>query len=52
MVEYKIIKLRSGEELISIVNEVSSKNIILNRPMQMKLTTLHDPISGEVKKEM
>jgi hypothetical protein len=52
MVEYKILKLRSGEELISIVNQVGSKKVVLDRPMQMKLATMHDPITGEVKKEM
>jgi len=52
MVEYKILKLRSGEELISIVNQVGAKKIVLDRPMQMKLTTMHDPLTGEVKKEM
>lgn len=50
MVEYKILKLRSGEELISIVNQVGAKKIVLDRPMQMKLTTMHDPITGEIKK--
>ena len=52
MVEYKIIKLRSGEELISIVNQIGSKKIVMERPMQIKLATLHDQITGEVKKEM
>ena len=52
MVEYKILKLRSGEELISIVNQVGAKKIVLDRPMQMKLATMHDPITGEIKKEM
>ena len=52
MVEYKILKLRSGEELISIVNQVGSKKVVLDRPMQMKLTTMHDPITGEIRKEM
>ena len=44
MVEYKILKLRSGEELISIVNQVGAKKIVLDRPMQMKL--------AKIKKEM
>ncbi len=52
MVEYKILKLRSGEELISIVNQVGAKKIVLDRPMQMKLATMHDPITGEIQKEM
>jgi len=51
MTDYRILKLRSGEELIAVVSGKTSQEIKLNRPMQLRLTTLHDPLTGSVVKE-
>lgn len=51
MTDYRILKLRSGEEIMAVVSGKTSSEIILNRPMQLRLTTLHDPITGNIVKE-
>lgn len=51
MTDYRILKLRSGEEIIAVVSGKTPTELVLERPMQMRLTTMHDPITGEVVKE-
>jgi len=51
MTDYRLLKLRSGEEIIAVVSGKTSSEIKLNRPMQMRLTTLHDPLTGAIVKE-
>jgi hypothetical protein len=41
---YKILKLKSGEELISHVTEKNKRTIVLTRPMVFRTTTLMDKI--------
>lgn len=51
MADYRILKLRSGEEIIAVVSGKTPNELILERPMQLRLTTMHDPLTGEVVKE-
>ena len=41
---YKILKLKSGEELISHVTEKNKRTLVLTRPMVFRTTTLMDKI--------
>lgn len=41
---YKILKLKSGEELIAHVSEKNKRSILLTRPMVFKTTTMMDNI--------
>jgi hypothetical protein len=41
---YKILKLKSGEELISHVTEKNKRTMVLTRPMVFRTTTLMDNI--------
>lgn len=51
MTDYRILKLRSGEEIIAVVSGKTPNELILERPMQLRLTTMHDPITGDIVKE-
>ena len=48
---YRIVKLRSGEELIAVVKNVTEKTVTVERPMQMRVATSHHPVTGEVLRE-
>ena len=42
---YRIVKLRSGEELIAVVKNVTEKTVTVERPMQMRIATSHHPVT-------
>ena len=48
---YRIVKLRSGEELIAVVKGITSNMIVVERPMQVRIATTHHPVTGEVLRE-
>lgn len=51
MADYRLLKLKSGEEIITVVSAKTSKELVINRPMQLRLATLHDPMTGDIVKE-
>jgi hypothetical protein len=50
--EFLILKLRSGDEIIGKKTGGSKNALILNRPLQLQRSTLLDPITGEVRKNI
>jgi hypothetical protein len=40
--EYKVLKLKNGDSIISEIDSTSEKAIILNRPMIFKTVTMVD----------
>lgn len=50
--EFLILKLRSGDEIIGKKTGGSKATIILNRPLQLQRSTLLDPLTGEVRKNI
>tara|TARA_Y100001937_G_scaffold123990_1_gene187911 strand:+ start:1118 stop:1741 length:624 start_codon:yes stop_codon:yes gene_type:complete len=48
---YRIVKLRSGEELIAVVKGVNANTVVVERPMQVRIATTHHPVTGEVLRE-
>lgn len=50
--EFLILKLRSGDEIIGKKTGGSKNTLILNRPLQLQRSTLLDPITGEVRKNI
>lgn len=50
--EFLILKLRSGDEIIGKKVGGSKNTLILNRPLQLQRSTLLDPMTGEVRKNI
>ena len=50
--EFLILKLRSGDEIIGKKTGGSKNTLVLNRPLQLQRSTLLDPITGEVRKNI
>ena len=48
---YRLVKLRSGEELIAVVKGVNANTVVVERPMQVRIATTHHPVTGEVLRE-
>jgi len=48
---YRLVKLRSGEELIAVVKGVNANTVVMERPMQVRIATTHHPVTGEVLRE-
>ena len=44
---YRILKLRSGEQIIAEIKNSSSKKIIVKRPMSIRMGMQVDPLGGQ-----
>ena len=51
MTPYRILRLRSGEDVIARIKGKKNGNLLIERPMQMKITTLVDA-DGVTQKDM
>ena len=45
---YRILKLRSGEDIITRIKGKNKEKYIVERPMQMKITSVLDPDSNKI----
>jgi hypothetical protein len=50
--EYLILKLHCGDEIIGKKNGSKKDHILLHRPLQLQRSTLLDPLTGDVKKNI
>jgi hypothetical protein len=50
--EYLILKLRSGDEIVAKKNGSKRGYLLLHRPLQLQRSTLLDPSTGEIKKNI
>jgi len=50
--EFVILKLRSGDEIIAKRNGAKKGAILLNRPLVMQRSTLLDPMTGNIRKNI
>lgn len=50
--EFLVLKLRSGDEIIGKKTGGSKNIVVINRPLQLQRSTLLDPLTGEVRKNI
>lgn len=50
--EYLVIKLRSGDEIVGKKNGTKKGYVLLHRPLQIQRSTLLDPNSGQIKRNI
>jgi hypothetical protein len=50
--EYLVLKLHCGDEIIGKKNGSKKDHVLLHRPLQLQRSTLLDPLTGDVKKNI